>query len=1190
MAPRFLGFFTLLLLCLSATSLAAQTNIAGNASVTTSYVSSWETLSAVNDGYEPSSSGDKSHGAYGNWQQNVTNKWNWVQYTFSSYYKISRSDVYWWTDGGGIALPYDCKLEYLDSGSKTWKSVPNPNGLGVKGDQYNTTTFDTILTKQIRISFVSTAAQGILEWKVFGETGEQLPEGSVSYAASLVKGDTTTIRVYARQSISKPIEGYQFKLDVTINNAVSLTDEVYKINGQTLTSSVKGLLLNPTDSKGLTTLEIILPPTIDPTDGLSATVLFNEGTVALRTYTYNEQGKTPPALKNDTSQNTVDNELEITFEDNEDWRNHLYKVLVNNQTLDTAFYRVEPGKLILTPAQGNPLATTGTKTLRVEATGYAMAQVYQPIKAGRIDPAQSTFTAPLKLFKNAVVTFTLQTKDRFGNVLPCEACWWDGLVSNTPSTDKESYTVNDTTFNESVYGKTLPLTDANGQTTIKIKIPASLNTNDGLTVRIRTIDSTFLLDTAYYICTTTEKRIYVDNQVRQNEWSYDKSVQSDNFIIFWGAKVGTTPLNPANGDQNLAFDPVDMLNKLEYYLSLYVDTFGFITNKHTGNMATYKFPIVITDTWTTAYPGGYANGGSTDGVIGSMWVHPSATKGSGFVIAHEFAHMCQAMIPIQYSGKGIKDPNDNSYALGMFWESHANFMAFTATGDIARAYPQRFLNTTMLHFSSTSHYYENNFFLQYLLDDYSMETINKIWRNANQGQHPLMSLRANEGWSQDRLNDEFGKYAQRNVTWDYSIHDNMMKVINGLNEAEICRQYTYVDTTNLNPGWYIVPKYMAPADYGYNLIPLYREAGASQLSLQFQGYPNTSAGGAGWRYGFVAVDAEGKPRYSPLGSLITGNLTFDLTDDDKALYLVVTGAPATHHNYIWTPGWPRIFRYPYRFALTGAKPAGQSPGYNSMKDVYAGKPHPNGGGWVANTANVAATAYVGPYAQVLENATVSGNARIDGHAIVKGSAIVSGNAIVRDNAIVGSSAKVRENAVVEQAARIFYNSDIFGSARIQGSPIVYSSAVSGSAIIKDLAWLDGATVSGTAIIGGDAEDFKTISAGTYFQDYGVRNGDGLTSHYLNNDINPSIDEYTGLTPVNTTMEGFDYSVDKTNRCLLLRSRKPATVTCYTLAGQVVVSLKVEGEAVLPFTGSRETGVYLIKVETATGTACFKVML
>jgi hypothetical protein len=130
-----------MLLSLSATTLFAQTNIATNATVTTSYVSSWETLGAVNDGYEPSSSGDKSHGAYGNWQQNVTNTWNWVQYTFPSYYKISRSDVYWWTDGSGIALPtraswntwIPCKkpgkpfLTPWDWGSRATSTTPPPS-------------------------------------------------------------------------------------------------------------------------------------------------------------------------------------------------------------------------------------------------------------------------------------------------------------------------------------------------------------------------------------------------------------------------------------------------------------------------------------------------------------------------------------------------------------------------------------------------------------------------------------------------------------------------------------------------------------------------------------------------------------------------------------------------------------------------------------------------------------------------------------------------------------------------------------------------------------------------------------------------------------------------------------------------------------------------------------------------------
>ena len=40
--------------------------------------------------------------------------------------------------------------------------------------------------------------------------------------------------------------------------------------------------------------------------------------------------------------------------------------------------------------------------------------------------------------------------------------------------------------------------------------------------------------------------------------------------------------------------------------------------------------------------------------------------------------------------------------------------------------------------------------------------------------------------------------------------------------------------------------------------------------------------------------------------------------------------------------------------------------------------HPNGGGWVANTATVDASAFVGSYAQV------SGNARVYGDAWVSG--------------------------------------------------------------------------------------------------------------------------------------------------------------------------------------------------------------
>ena len=53
--------------------------------------------------------------------------------------------------------------------------------------------------------------------------------------------------------------------------------------------------------------------------------------------------------------------------------------------------------------------------------------------------------------------------------------------------------------------------------------------------------------------------------------------------------------------------------------------------------------------------------------------------------------------------------------------------------------------------------------------------------------------------------------------------------------------------------------------------------------------------------------------------------------------------------------------------------------------------HPNGGGWVADTAKVYETSYVGPDAQVYGDAWVSGNARVYGYAEVFGKARVNGD-------------------------------------------------------------------------------------------------------------------------------------------------------------------------------------------------------
>ena len=64
--------------------------------------------------------------------------------------------------------------------------------------------------------------------------------------------------------------------------------------------------------------------------------------------------------------------------------------------------------------------------------------------------------------------------------------------------------------------------------------------------------------------------------------------------------------------------------------------------------------------------------------------------------------------------------------------------------------------------------------------------------------------------------------------------------------------------------------------------------------------------------------------------------------------------------------------------------------------------HPNGGGWVQDTASVDETAHIGPDAEVSVAAWVSGNAQVSGAAQVSGNAWVFGSAEVSGNAWVSS--------------------------------------------------------------------------------------------------------------------------------------------------------------------------------------------
>jgi hypothetical protein len=155
-------FVMLMLLALLTGGVSAQTNIAPSASRSTSFVSSWETLVALNDGFTPANSNDKSHGAYGNW--NNPNSIQWVQYDWTSDYNVTSIQVYWFDDGGGVLTPTTAYVEYWNG--TAWINLAN---IPLVKNTFNTVTMSTVLLRRIRVSLRNTTqSTGILEWRVMG--------------------------------------------------------------------------------------------------------------------------------------------------------------------------------------------------------------------------------------------------------------------------------------------------------------------------------------------------------------------------------------------------------------------------------------------------------------------------------------------------------------------------------------------------------------------------------------------------------------------------------------------------------------------------------------------------------------------------------------------------------------------------------------------------------------------------------------------------------------------------------------------------------------------------------------------------------------------------------------------------------------------------------------------------------------
>ena len=173
-----------LLTTLAARGASAQTtdgplNIARVAVPAARTMQSENKISALNDGFIPENSFDRSHALYSLWASPESDdRTSWVEYEWPEPVNVNKVEVYWAVDrprpaaipGSAwrqIEAPESYRILYWNGAD--FVPAQHPQGLAIAPDTFNATVFDPVLTDKLRLEVVpqSNRPAGILEWRVF---------------------------------------------------------------------------------------------------------------------------------------------------------------------------------------------------------------------------------------------------------------------------------------------------------------------------------------------------------------------------------------------------------------------------------------------------------------------------------------------------------------------------------------------------------------------------------------------------------------------------------------------------------------------------------------------------------------------------------------------------------------------------------------------------------------------------------------------------------------------------------------------------------------------------------------------------------------------------------------------------------------------------------------------------------------
>ena len=453
--------------------------------------------------------------------------------------------------------------------------------------------------------------------------------------------------------------------------------------------------------------------------------------------------------------------------------------------------------------------------------------------------------------------------------------------------------------------------------------------------------------------------------------------------------------------------------------------------------------------------------------VGAMRADPPS-----WVMPHEFGH---AITAHQLGWNANKYSNTWWEALGNWFREQWLYEVsdqYGWTNDYSNGYGTDFFETYLKNLCFTSpfgrDYYSSWIFLQYLtenpdnLEGYGSNFVRTLLQNGKPDEYPFTMI---DRLAPADMKETLGNFAKRMATLDFTQQTAYRKRLDALlsqgawNWQQI---YTMLEPVDGKAGSYAVPTERAPQATGLNIVPL--DITGEQITVTLNGASDLS--GADWRGCIVIEDASRRSYYSDLfGNGETATLS--VPANASAAYLTVIAAP---DESLYNPSglhWHNDSdefgetkqpfssknRYPYEVTIAGAKIGTRPLNMNGSR-------HANGGGFVASTARVDASVYVGPNAAVIGNATVTGNAIIDGYAMIAENAKVSGNAYVGDTALVMGRAAVTDNAKILESACIWDTYTVRENAVVKGAAFCMANgSASGQAILDGDYYDDGSNAA-----------------------------------------------------------------------------------------------------------------------------------